>query len=395
MFLPQLIRFLRGYLTITVSGRFCERFLNVCATKNILLWNIKKISERTIRCRISVPAFRTLRPIVRNTGVRVHINIKHGLPFFLRRYKKRRLITLSALIIVIFVISINQFVWKIEITGNYKVSDEKILSALSDAGLKPGVPRKRVDPVHLKTQTLLSVPELSWLWVDAKGSKVVVDVRENIEIPEMTNYNGYANVVTEKDAVIEKMIVRCGVPVVQEGDTVLKGTVLVTGKIPSTIRQDIRCVSADADVFARVWYEKSELFSRISTQKIETGRKKTRYSLDISGKITNLLHKGTAPFENYDVKESIRSFFGMKIIKKEYREVSLNEEILTEKTVADFGVSQLKKQLEEEVMPDSVLKSFDTSFKSINATTVEVTVKAEYLENIAVALKEEIPKDLN
>ncbi len=395
MFIPEITRYLKGYLTITVTGRFCERFINVCAAKNILLWDIKRISAHSIRCKISVPAFRKLPTITFHTGVRVHINIKHGFPFFLKRYKRRKIALFGAFIFLLLVIGANQFVWQIDITGNYKIPEEKILSVLKDSGLKVGALRRNIDPAELKKNALLSIPELAWLWVDAKGSRVIVDVREDIEAPQMEAITDYVNVIAKCDALIEKMTVRGGVPVVSEGDTVLEGTVLVTGKIPSTIRQDIRYVRADADVFARVWYERREIFSRISTLRNETGKHRTHYTIDFFGKKLNVFHTDTPPYENYDVHENTFSLFGIKLITKKYDEVELQEEILTEETMADFGIAQIKKQLEEEVQPDSVLKSFDSTYKVINDTTIEVTVKAEYLENIAVSVEEEIPEDLN
>ena len=88
MFVPAFISYFTGYLTITVRGNFCERFIQVCATSGILLWDIKRISKNSIRCKISAKAFLRLHKIAYNTGVSVHINIKHGFPFFCKKYKK-------------------------------------------------------------------------------------------------------------------------------------------------------------------------------------------------------------------------------------------------------------------------------------------------------------------
>lgn len=393
MFIPEIMRFIKGYLTVTVTGRFCERFINVCAAKNILLWDITRISAHAIRCKISVPAFRKLTSIAYDTGVTVHINIKHGFPFFLRKYKRRKIALFGVFIFIFLVVVSNQFVWHIEVTGNYKIPEEKILSVLHDLGIRRGMLKSKIDQPELKKNALLAIPELTWLWVDNKGSKVVVDVRENLDIPEILNHNDYVNVVAKKDALIERMIVRGGVPVVAEGDTVLEGTVLVTGKIPSTIRQDIRYVRASAEVYARVWYEKSEIFSKISTVRTESGKDKTHYTLNFFGREINLFHKENAPYENYDIEEKTYSLFGISLTKKHYDEVILTEEILTEQTVADFGAAQLKKQIEEEVQPNSTMQNFESSHEVINDTTIEVTVRAEYLEDIAVSVPEEIPPD--
>lgn len=395
MSIPAVISYFRGYLTVTITGRFCERFINVCANRGILLWDIKKISPHSIRCKVTVPAFKKIRPLAYNTGVLVHINIKHGFPFFLNRYKKRKIALFGVAVFLIAVILVNQFVWDIEVKGNYTIPDERIISVLNESGLKIGMPIFKINQQQLKRDALLKIPELAWLWVDKRGSKITVDVRENIDVPQMFAHDDYCNIVASKDALIENMTVLSGVPVLNEGDTVLAGTVIVTGKIPVPTKQFNRYVRADAVVLARVWYEKREIFSLISTSRHETGKKKNQYTLNLFGKNIPLFHKGKSPYKEADIKEKSYSIFGLGITKNTYEEVELKKEMLTEESVKNFGAAQIMQKLEEEVAPNSTLKSSDVSYTLLNDTTMEVCVKAEYLENIAVVQKEEIKEDLN
>ena len=168
----------------------------------------------------------------------------------------------------------NQFVWVIEIRGNEKVKTTDIVEALKAEGLKKGVPKAKIDQQLLKNRMLIRLPSLAWLWADKRGSKVIVEVRERIPVPEIFNPDDYCNIVAAKDGIIDAMLVKGGIPVVAEGDTVLADTVLVTGKITSELKPDIRYVQAEAQVFARVWYEKTEQFSRITSVSTETGKEK-------------------------------------------------------------------------------------------------------------------------
>ncbi len=396
MSLPSILFFLRGYLTITVSGNFPERFLNVCTKKNILLWDIVKISEKTVKCRISVRGFKKLIPIGYHTGVHIHILAKHGFPFLLYRYRKRKLLILGAFLFCTFIIGINQFVWAIEITGNHKVKTADILRVLEEEGVKIGTPLRNIDQGHLKHRALLKLPDLSWLWIDKTGSKLIVDVREGFPVPEIVDANLYCNVKAAKDGLIDSMIVKNGIPVVKEGDTVLKGTVLVTGKIPASLKPEIRYVHADAQIFARVWYEKTQVFSRLVQTRTETGKQKSHYTLTLFGKNIPLFHKKKAPFKDFDetAKKTDISFFGkylgITFSKTVYREVSVTEERLTlDSTVAD-GVNQLKSQIDSEARTNSTPVSFSHSFQEIDDTTVQVSVTAEYIEDIAVKEEGEI-----
>lgn len=380
-----IVSYFRGYLTITVTGRFCERFINVCTAHDILLWDIVKVSPCSIRCKISVSDFRRLLPLVHKTGVHIHINIKHGFPFFLKRHKKRKIALLGVFVFLVAVTVFNQFVWDIDVTGNYKVPDDTIISVLKESGLKIGMPISKIDQQKLKTEALIKIPELAWLWVDKRGSVAIVDVREKIEVPKMYPPDDYTNIIAAKDALIERMTVLAGVPVVEEGDTVLAGTVLVTGKIPVPAKQFDRYVRADAKIYARVWYEDSKVFSLVSTERHETGRRKSQYTIKFFGNEIPLFHKGDASYKEFDVAISDYSLFGIGFTKKTYTEIELKEELMTEESVVNFGVTQMKKALEEAVSSDSELKNFEYSHEKLNDTEIRLRIKAEYLEDIAVA----------
>ena len=383
-----LLSCLKGYLTITVYGTFCERFLNVCATKNILLWDIKRISEKMLRCKISVPAFKRLLPITYHTGVRVHIISRHGLPFWLQKYRKRKILLFSLLIAVIFMIVANQFVWVIEIRGNENVKTVDILEALEAEGLKKGMPKSKIDQQLLKNRMLIRLPALAWLWADKRGSKIIVEVRERIPVPEIFNPDDYCNIVAAKDGIIDALLVKGGIPVVSEGDTVLTDTVLVTGKITSELKPDIRYVQAEAQVFARVWYKKTEQFSRITTETTETGKEKKHFTLTLFGKEIPLYAK-KEPFADYDLKTNTHelslfgNYLGITLTTDIYTEVIRTEKLQTAESVAAAGAQALKEQIDKETAPAASFITASDTFREIDETTVEVTVQAEYRENIA------------
>lgn len=294
---------------------------------------------------------------------------------------------------VALLIGLNQFVWGIEVRGNYIIPEERIVSVLNESGLKIGTPKFKIDQQQLKRDSLLKIPELAWLWVDKKGSKIIVDVREDIETPDVLSPDDYYNIVASKDAIITEMTVKEGVPVVEPGDTVLAGTVLVTGKIPVPSKQLTRYVKAVANIKARVFYEEKELFSTISTTRHETGKTKTHYTLDFFGNKLRLFHSDKVPFEVFDIEEKNYSLFGITLNKKLYKEIELRKELLTEDTVKNFGANQIISKIEEATAPDSKRVSCEISHKKINETAIEVLVRAEFLENIAKEEKCEIKED--
>ncbi len=398
------LKYVHGYVTVSVSGTFCERFLNVCAAKNILLWDVTRISETSLHCRMTIKAFHALPEITHRTGVKVSLVSRHGLPFFFQTYRKRKLLLIGVLVFVLFTIISNLFVWEIEIRGNEAVKTSDILQMLENHGVKKGVLRHRVNQKFIKNRALIEMPSLAWLWIDKKGSKLIVEVRERIPVPEIFDPHYYCNIVAAKDGIIESMTIKNGFPTVAVGDTVLKDTVLVTGKLTYEDKPEITYTQANASVVARVWYEKTEQFSRLSVTKTETGNSVSQWTLQLFGKEIPLFHNGSSPYETART-ETMQRFFlplgkfgGIGLFTQKHTEFTVSEEIHSAESTADYGVQVLKHKIDEEASSDSEVVAISHTYKEINDATVEVTVKAEYKENIAVKIPGEtsaLPQEEN
>ena len=388
----SVFKYAQGYVTISVTGTFCERFLNVCAAKDILLWDVVRVSETSLRCRMTLKAFHTLPEITYRTGVKVNIISKHGLPFFFRTYRRRKLLLAGALLFLIFTVISNLFVWEIEVRGNETVRTADILQMLEGQGVKKGVLRHQVDQKFIKNRALIEMPSLAWLWIDKKGSKLIVEVRERIPIPEIFDPHYYCNIVASKDGIIDSMTVKNGSPAVAAGDTVLKGALLVTGKLTYEDKPEITYTQAEARVVARVWYEKTERFSRLSVTKTETGNSISQWTLQLFGKEIPLFHNDSSPYETA-CTETRQIFFlplgksgGIGLFSQTHTEFTVSEEIHSAESTANYGVQILKNKIDEEAASDAEMVAVSHAYKEINDDTVEVTVKAEYKENIAIKI---------
>ena len=76
-----------GHVEIRVCGKETERFLNLCRARKIVLYEIIREEDGSLRCVLLARDFRQLFPVRRKTGVRIHILKKNGLPFFLAKKK--------------------------------------------------------------------------------------------------------------------------------------------------------------------------------------------------------------------------------------------------------------------------------------------------------------------
>lgn len=275
--IEKVIGYFKGSLCIRVSGFSPERFLNACMYRNIYIWNIQPVQD-CYEMNISISDFRRLKPILKKTGVRAVIIKRYGFPFFLFHHKKRKVLFSGAVCATGFIYLMSLFIWEIDITGNQRYTDEALEEFLTDCKIRPGILISSIDCTDIATLLRKSYDRIIWVSVSVDGSKLKVRVRENEDSGEgvsraVTHVETLGDesadyvvmqqdgndLVAECGGVIESMIVRKGIPMVKEGDTVEKGQILVSGAVPvvgdSGETTGYQYQKADADIRARTILE--------------------------------------------------------------------------------------------------------------------------------------------
>ena len=88
MFIIRFLRWLLGWVEFEAEGGFPERLLNLAARGGIPLWDTGRRGV-VLTARCFARKYKKLRPIARKAGVRLHVVRRHGVPFFLQRYRAR------------------------------------------------------------------------------------------------------------------------------------------------------------------------------------------------------------------------------------------------------------------------------------------------------------------
>ncbi len=305
----RLLKYLKGYLRIKVWGFSPERFMNLCSNKNILLWDIRQEGEIYFMY-ISLKGFYQLRGIVRKTGTRVAILERYGLPFLIPKLLRRKTFLLGLIMAVAFWILSASFIWDIELTGNYQITEDMFASFLKENQVHVGMRSADLDISELEKQIRRTFPQVTWTSAKLTGTKLLIEIKEN-DAPIITlqeEDTGGSDLVAEYDGVIVSMIVRSGVPMVNIGDTVAKGDVLVDGKVPiynedATVRE-YTYVTADADIVLEHTMPFAASIPLDYIEKEYTGRTKKSHYLRVGDREMKLPEE--APFLVYDsvIKES-------------------------------------------------------------------------------------------
>lgn len=356
----ELLKYLRGYLRICVSGFSPERFMNLCSNKGILLWDIVRKGD-DYYMNINLRGFRLLRPIVKKTGTKVAILERYGLPFFLPKLLKRKVFVAGLFVTVAFWIGSSFFIWDIEITGNYQITEDMFYSFLQESQVNIGMKKDSLDIEALEKEIRKEFPQITWASARLNGTKLLIDIKEN-DAPifvDTKKETAGTDLVSEYEGTIVDMIVRSGVPKVSIGDTVEQGTVLVEGRVPiyneDTTLREYFYVDADADIVLEHTrsYTARLLFDYI--QKEYTGREKEHHYLRVGQK--ELALPQNRPFLVYDSviresrpllfeKLSIPIFIG-SYTHREYMNVEYEYSLEQVRTILNQKLVLFLKSLEE------------------------------------------------
>lgn len=258
----------------------------------------------------------------------------------------------------------------IDIQGNEKVNDTAILTALEEIGIEPGTPFGQINYVWSENQLRLMVNGISWAGMHRTGHRLVVEVTELVEKPEMINERMPCNIVASHDAYISYTSVLDGQLMKKVGDYVLAGEMLVTG-VTSDATGHTTLHHAMADITGV--YKESVTFegnftkeSLVPTGETDIRRRLKLFNLDIP------LYFGKNKYEyrEYDKTEKPLVIMGKTLpisIKKErFSELERTEKTFTE------------EELSEELMKKVYL--YEQNFLS-DCTIIESEVVEEKTED--------------
>lgn len=386
MFLKILLNYILGYVNIKVEGFFIERFINICISKKILLWNIKRKKSTIMYANIGINDYKKLKPIAKKTKSKISIQNKKGLPFVVHKYRKRKIFVglLAVIFIALFVMS--KFIWNIEIKGNNQISKAEILEELNKQGLKIGAYEGKINSNSIINRVRLDRNDIAWMGIDLEGTNAIVEIKETSKAPEIIDENEYCNIVSNKEGMITKINVQNGTAVVKEGDIVKQGDILVQGYLEGKYT-GIRYVHAKADIEAKIWYSKKEKVFLKQQIQVPTGATEEKYTLNINNFKINF-YKTLSKFENYDTINENKKlmifsnfYLPIEIIKKTNYEYVNEEKIYTEEELIQLTQEKIEEELEEEISQKENIINKQTNVYP-NEDYIEVEVIYEVLENI-------------
>lgn len=252
------------------------------------------------------------------------------------------------------------FIWNIEVNGNSYLSEEVVLCFLSKEHASFGTKKKNIDCAALEETLRSRYPEVIWTSIKIYGTKMTVDIQENL-LPE-ENYEEKKeetahDIVAADDGLITEMITRSGTPAVTVGTPVKKGDVLVNGYV-EILNDDGETAqylyrTADADVIAKVTYSYHDEIPMEYVKKVSTGAEKITYQVRILDYLIE--NPFFSPVEEpYEVVSDVSQFhftdnfyLPVYLVRQTYLGYKNEQKTYTEKEAKRLASENLKKYLDD------------------------------------------------
>ncbi len=371
-----MISYIRGYYIISVEGIGIERFLNHLIRNNIRVYNVNRISNTKIEFYIEREDMKSFKQAYRGSNFEVKVKQKTGIPFILKRIYKLKGMWICAVVSLMLLMMTSQFVTDIYIQVPEGIKKEEVKKELYNAGLRPGVYKKNIDRKEIRDQLMLKFDKIAYLSINVRGTNIFVTVTKKAETLKSTEESNYCNIIAEKNGIIENVIPRSGNQVINPGEIVQKGDVLISGANTKSV----------PEVWATTFYEVSKSASYEDTIKKETGNKKKIYTINFyDEKYTirrNIKYKDYA-IDNKEYKLSIGNYtFPVRIKASTFSETK-NVEIKKDKEKLKKELSEKSLKELEYIIPASA-RIIDVSHDyKVNKNMLEYVIIVQTSENIA------------
>lgn len=354
MLIKIFLKYILGYVRITVEGYYIERFINICTTNKILIWNLRREKGVKLYLNVGIEDFYRAVKVAKKLKCKIKIEKKRGIPFLLNKYRKRKIFLISLIVIMMALYVSSNYIWNIEIQIEDNLELVGIKEDIEQAGLEVGMRKKTINTQEIANKIRLKRDDLSWIGINIQGTNAIIKAVKAKEAPEIIDENEYCNIVAKRGGTITQIIAQNGTAQVKVGDKVEEGQILIQGTMEGKYT-GIRYVHSLGEVKGIVQYTKTEKFPLEEEQNVKTGNKEAKYRINFNNFQINF-YKTLSKFKIYDTIEEEKKF---RIFSNLYLPISVtkitNEELekiskeYTVEEVTEKGTEELEKQIVAEI----------------------------------------------
>ncbi len=383
--------FFLGYEDIEICPRHTACFFNLCRSTHSAYLPLPCARGEAVRVRCTLAVASALHKACLSRGIEIRTLGRGGVPIFFHRYRCRAGLALGVLLAALLLHIFSSILWDVRVHGNSSVSTTQIVDELAQCGLQIGtsLDRKKIDSREIENRLLRLSPDIAWVSVNIRGTVATVQVREK-QIAESAIDGGLFNLVAAYDGIIEDVRLLSGEVVVDVGQQVRKGELLISG-VRDSATQGFMIEGARGEVMARTEHTEVVQIPLQIEEKVFTGEDFCEKSIFFFGKSIKFSKNTGIMGGSCDTIYTMKNWtlptgeilpIGTETVA--FRPYTLHSAVRTREQAYALAVTQLEEMLQASAADALLLsKTIRVSYSETHCTLV-----CEYscLRNIAVPL---------
>ena len=275
-----------GQLWVELTSAEPELAVSAYAGAGIPMEDLQPQGALTLRFWMPRCCYPQARKLAQKRGDCLKILGKRGIYWMLPRLLRRPVLLLGAAVLTGLTLFLPSRILFVQVEGNAAVPARQILEAAAQSGLAFGTSRRQVRSEKVKNALLSQIPQLQWAGVNTSGCVATVSVRERTGLPPAQDLGGVSSLCAVRDGYIRSITATAGTALVQPGQTVQAGQVLISGYTDCGLC--LRGEQAKGEVFAQTQQELTAVLPAKWTLRGQSLAQRRSYSLLIGKKRINL-----------------------------------------------------------------------------------------------------------
>jgi similar to stage IV sporulation protein len=383
------IEFYTGIVTVKVTGKGIERFINALTRNGLVIWNVKRSGIHTIIFKMRLSDVKELRKYRRTFECKIRFLQRNGVPFLLKRLFRNGGFLIGALGFILVLMMLSNMVWGIEIKGAKPATEHQIRKELTAMGIKVGKLQFYMEDVEAIQRNLTNkIEELTWVGVELRGTTYHFEVVEKNQ-PKKVEKLTPRNLIAKKKAIIVEMFVEKGQPRVKKFDHVAPGQLLVSGLIGKEDNPEV--VSAEGKILGETWYRSEVNLPLHSTFYVFNGQEKRKHFISLGKVNIPIWGFGKTPYTEYEIERNARNLRFLKwdipvsYVHETHREREKVEREYTKEQAVENAKNLAREDIKRHLSEDAIIKGEIILHQAFQNGKVKLSLHFQVIEDITKA----------
>lgn len=371
----------KNQITVAIEGLNHSKHINALIRKGIFLLKVKREYKR-LTLTFDSQYFREVKTYLEENCLDYRI-IKYTGTSTVRSFLKEKFGFIFGVVSIIILLS---FAFNLVVSVDYpettKVDILNVRQILESSGYCPPVFKSKIDCKQIK-EKISELPYVALTSVYIDGGVLHIEINEELE-PEHIEKENYLPIVADRDCIIEQVIVESGTALVEKGQTVKKGDVLIAPYVVFNKDENITSpTQAIGKIYARVYLSETIEYNEYTVVSEYTGKEEKQRILVFADKLLSRVSE--TAFAEYDEEVVKMSFYSFPF---EIIEIMRKEKV---ETARYMPFSDVKEALQQE-LTDKMTDYLKNNVQILNkwciikniSSTYTLTGIIEYVDSVGV-----------